>query len=73
MLPDGCGWSFGAPQDVRTMWQIWFDAHGYIRLERPRSPEDVSAYCGKYLAKDFSEMVFSRDLDAPLVKRGLLW
>jgi len=25
------------------------------------------------MAKDFSEMVFSRDLKAPLVKRGVLW
>jgi len=25
------------------------------------------------MAKDFSEMVFSRDLQAPLVKRGQLW
>jgi hypothetical protein len=25
------------------------------------------------MAKEFSEMVFSRDLNAPLVKRGLLW
>jgi hypothetical protein len=33
----------------------------------------VSAYRPKHLAKDFSEMVFSSDLDAPLVKRGLLW
>jgi hypothetical protein len=24
------------------------------------------------MAKDFSEMVFSRDLNAPVVKRGLL-
>jgi len=55
------------------MWSIWYGDHGYIRLERPRSREDVSAYCGKYLAKDFSEMVFSRDLKAPLVKRILLW
>ena len=34
---------------------------------------DVSAYCGKHMAKDFSEMVFSRDLEAPVVERALLW
>jgi hypothetical protein len=32
----------------------------------------VSSYCGEYMAKDFGELVFSRDLRAPLVKRGLL-
>jgi hypothetical protein len=52
------------------MWSIWYGDHAYIRLERPRSREDVSAYCGKYMAKELSEMVFSRDLNAPVVKRG---
>jgi len=61
------------PGDIRVLWSIWYKEHGYIRLEEPRSHYDVSAYCGKYMAKDFSEMVFSRDLNAPLVKRGVLW
>jgi hypothetical protein len=61
------------PGDIKVLWSIWYKEHGYMRLEPPRSDYDVSAYCGKYMAKDFSEMVFSRDLEAPVVKRGLLW
>lgn len=48
--------------DVQRLWAQWFDRHGYIELERPRSHDDVAAYCGKYLAKEFGELVLSREL-----------
>jgi hypothetical protein len=33
---------------------IWYDWHGFARLEAPRSKEDVCAYAAKYLSKDLS-------------------
>lgn len=60
-----------APGDVYRLWAPWFDRHGFIKLEQPRSQMDVSAYCGKYLAKELGELVFSRELlqyGAKLVK-----
>lgn len=40
--------------DIQTLGQIWFNWHGYARLEAPRSAQDVCAYAAKYLAKDLS-------------------
>jgi len=51
-----------SPGDVMRMWAPWFSRHGFIKLEAPRSQADVSAYCGKYLAKELGELVFSREL-----------
>lgn len=58
--------------DVRLLSERWFTPHGYVKLDRPRSSEDVAAYCGKYLCKDMGELVFSRDLvrQAALFRRN---
>ena len=40
--------------DVATLGVLWFQANGFGRLEIPRSMEDVSGYCAKYLAKDYA-------------------
>ena len=49
-------------EDFRVLQRSWYGPHGHIRLERPRSKADVAEYCGKYLAKDFGELVLSRSL-----------
>jgi hypothetical protein len=43
---------------------LWhgYRGNGWIRLEEPRSQQDVAGYCAKYMAKDASELVFSRSL-----------
>lgn len=43
---------------------LWggYRGNGWIRLEVPRSQEDVTGYCAKYMAKDASELVFSKAL-----------
>jgi hypothetical protein len=40
------------PGDVSRLSKLWFERHGYNRLEAPRSREDVCAYAAKYLSKD---------------------
>ena len=47
-----------------TLGRLWreYPGNGWIRLEEPRSQEDVAGYCAKYLAKDASELVFSSSL-----------
>ena len=44
---------------VGILGQLWYERHGYCRLEAPRSAGDVAGYCGKYLAKDAGELWFS--------------
>jgi hypothetical protein len=58
-LLDVGGLSMG---DIKRLHPLWFDRHGYVRLEEPHSQEDVSGYCGKYMAKDLGELIFSREL-----------
>jgi hypothetical protein len=54
-------------QEVAQLGRLWRDypGNGWIRLEEPRSQEDVTGYCAKYLAKDASELVFSSSLKRP--------
>lgn len=40
--------------DVVALGSLWYDANGYGRLEAPRSVEDVTGYCAKYLLKDLA-------------------
>jgi hypothetical protein len=53
--------------EIETLWRLWYayQGNGWIRLEEPRSQEDVTGYCAKYLAKDASELVFSSSLKRP--------
>lgn len=55
--------------DIATLCQLWrsFQGNGYIRLEEPRSQEDVTRYSAKYMAKDVSELVMSASLGRDLV------
>lgn len=48
--------------DIKALHSQWFARNGFIRLEVPRSLEDVAGYCGKYLCKQLGEMVLSREL-----------
>jgi hypothetical protein len=38
--------------DVVCLGGLWYEANGYGRLEAPRSVDDVTGYCAKYLLKD---------------------
>jgi len=51
-------------QEVATLGRFWreYPGNGWIRLEPPRSIEDVTSYSAKYMAKDASELVFSSSL-----------
>lgn len=40
--------------DVAALGGLWFEGNGYGRLEAPRSVQDVTGYCAKYLLKDLS-------------------
>lgn len=50
--------------DIGQLNELWRDhrGNGWIRLEEPLSQHDVSLYCAKYMAKDASELVFSKSL-----------
>lgn len=50
--------------EIGTLSALWRKSrgNGFIRLEVPLSEEDVTNYCAKYMAKDASDMVFSRSL-----------
>ena len=50
--------------EIRRLGELWrdYNGNGWIRLEEPRSIEDVAGYCAKYIAKDASELVFSSSL-----------
>lgn len=54
-----------AGRDAGLLEQLWreYPGNGFVRLEEPRSQEDVTGYCAKYMAKDVSELVFSSSLD----------
>jgi hypothetical protein len=39
-------------REYATLGPLWFDQHGYARLEEPRTQLDVAAYAAKYLVKD---------------------
>lgn len=38
--------------DVTTAGGLWYEKHGYARLEAPRDARAVASYAAKYLAKD---------------------
>lgn len=40
--------------DVETLGRLWYKRNGYGRLEVPRSQQDVTGYCAKYLTKDLA-------------------
>lgn len=40
--------------ELAQLGGLWFERHGYARLERPRDRDDVCAYASKYLSKDVS-------------------
>jgi hypothetical protein len=50
--------------DLVTLGGLWYSENGYARLSVPRSSEDVTAYCGKYVAKDWGsgDLLFSSGL-----------
>jgi hypothetical protein len=50
--------------EIVSLSRLWreYRGNGWIRLEEPRSQEDVTGYCAKYMAKDASELVFSSSL-----------
>jgi len=52
--------------EMASLGRLWrgYRGNGWIRLEAPRSREDVAGYCAKYMAKDASELVFSSGLRA---------
>lgn len=54
--------------EIGLLSRLWrrYKGNGWIRLEEPRSQQDVAAYCAKYMAKDASELVFSRSLQRSL-------
>ena len=41
--------------EFRQLGALWFERHGYARLEEPRSRDDVCEYAAKYLSKDVAE------------------
>jgi hypothetical protein len=46
--------------ELQELGGLWFERHGYARLEVPRDRADVCAYAAKYLTKDVarSDVVF---------------
>jgi len=50
--------------EILALYALWtgYPGNGNGRLEPPKSQEDVSGYCAKYMAKDASELVFSSSL-----------
>lgn len=54
-------------EDYWLLGWLWreYPGNGWIRLEEPRSQEDVTGYCAKYMAKDVSELVISSSLKRP--------
>lgn len=51
-------------QEIRVLGRLWRDypGNGWIRLEIPRSQQDVAHYSAKYMAKHVSELVMSSSL-----------
>lgn len=51
-------------QEIATLSRLWRDyrGNGWIRLEVPRSQDDVARYAAKYMAKNVSELVMSTTL-----------
>jgi hypothetical protein len=47
--------------DIRELSGDWrgLAGNGYIRIEIPKSSDDVSGYCAKYMTKDAGHLVFS--------------
>jgi hypothetical protein len=56
--------------DIGLLGRLWYERQGYGRLEVPRSRADVTAYCAKYVSKDYGvgDLLMSRSLgrDRPL-------
>src|SRR3990172_352462 len=50
--------------EILTLYRLWtgYPGNGNGWLEPPKSQEDVTGYCAKYMAKDASELVFSSSL-----------
>lgn len=38
--------------EFKTLGGLWYERHGYARLEEPRDADDVCSYAAKYLSKD---------------------
>lgn len=53
-------------EEIGTLSRLWRDyrGNGWIRLEVPRSQDDVARYSAKYMAKHVSELVMSTTLGA---------
>jgi hypothetical protein len=51
-------------QEIATLHRLWteYRGNGNGWLECPRSQEDVTGYCAKYMAKDACELVMSGSL-----------
>jgi hypothetical protein len=48
--------------DIAVLSRVWFEEHGFVRLEVPRALEQVAGYCAKYMCKDLADMVISAGL-----------
>jgi len=61
-------------QEIAALSRLWreYPGNGYIRLEPPRSQEDVTRYAAKYMAKDVSELVMSSSLGRRSVQPALI-
>jgi len=40
--------------EIAPLGALWFERHGYAKLEVPRDVEDTAAYAAKYLSKDLA-------------------
>lgn len=51
--------------DKSRLAQDWHGlaGNGWIRLERPKSADDVAGYCSKYMTKDAGHLVISRGFE----------
>ncbi|PKD45284.1 hypothetical protein [Rhodohalobacter barkolensis] len=43
---------------AETIWRGWFDKYGRAKVEVPKSSEDVSSYCCKYVTKEMKDETF---------------
>jgi hypothetical protein len=43
-----------AGNELQELGGLWFERHGYAKLEPPRDRADVCAYAAKYLSKDLA-------------------
>lgn len=50
----------------REGWQLWFDQHGFAKLEPPKSQGDVAGYVSKYVLKPGADLVIAESFRAVL-------